>query len=175
MAEALDFRSPYLLSVTLLLLLVVAVFFSPLNQRHHLSLTFSSSPTFSSSQSNFRQQTASNFNTTTLHKKSKTERIEEELGIARAIIRKAILTKNVTSDRKETYIPRGSAYRIPYAFHQDGEEVQDMELQGDLPMVHNGPATYIYSIEGQFIFEMESGPSPFVAQHPDEAHALQPT
>ncbi|KAM1490820.1 hypothetical protein ACFXTO_033899 [Malus domestica] len=30
MAEALDFRSPYLLSVTLLFLLVVAIFFSPL-------------------------------------------------------------------------------------------------------------------------------------------------
>ncbi|KAM1145027.1 hypothetical protein FF2_033416 [Malus domestica] len=157
MVEALDFCSPYLLSVTFLLLLVVAVFFSPLNQRHHLSFTFSSSPTFSS-QSNFQQQTTSNFNTTTLHvvapatspsptsqppfelrcrhapsststasklnhvitkkKKSKTERIEEELGIARAIIRKAILTKNVTSDRKEIYIPRGSAYRNPYAFHQ---------------------------------------------------------
>ncbi|XP_050142394.1 probable glycosyltransferase At5g20260 isoform X4 [Malus sylvestris] len=222
MAEALDFRSPYLLSVTLLLLLVVAIFFSPLNQRHHLSLNFSSSPTYSSSSpSNFQHQTTRNFNTTALHavapapapspspsptsqpplelrrrhapsststasklsqattkkKKSKTERIEEELGIARAIIRKAILTKNVTSDRKEIYIPRGSVYRNPYAFHQSHIEMMKRfkiwsYKEGDLPMVHNGPTTYIYSIEGQFIFEMESGPSPFVAQHPDEAHAF---
>lgn len=44
--------------------------------------------------------------------------------------------------------------------------------EGDLPMVHNGPTTYIYSIEGQFIFEMESGPNPFMAKNPDEAHAF---
>ncbi|PON37900.1 Exostosin-like [Trema orientale] len=42
--------------------------------------------------------------------------------------------------------------------------------EGDLPMVHNGPTTYLYSIEGHFIFEMESESNPFKAKHPDEAH-----
>lgn len=50
--------------------------------------------------------------------KSNTERIEEDLARARAAIRKAIVTKNFTSDRNEIYIPRGSVYRNPYAFHQ---------------------------------------------------------
>ncbi|PON37897.1 hypothetical protein TorRG33x02_346410 [Trema orientale] len=42
--------------------------------------------------------------------KSTAERIEEELARARAAIRKAIITKNYTSDRKEIYIPRGSRF-----------------------------------------------------------------
>lgn len=49
---------------------------------------------------------------------SKTERIEQELSVARAIIRKAIVTKNCTSNSNEIYIPTGSVYRNPYAFHQ---------------------------------------------------------
>ena len=53
-----------------------------------------------------------------MQNKSSAERIEEELAKARAAIRKAIITKNYTSDGKEIYIPRGSVYRNPYAFHQ---------------------------------------------------------
>lgn len=44
--------------------------------------------------------------------------------------------------------------------------------EGERPMVHCGPMSYIYSIEGQFIDEMERGESPFLAPHPDEAHAF---
>jgi hypothetical protein len=40
------------------------------------------------------------------------------LARARAAIRKAIRTQNFTSDREETYIPTGSVYRNPHAFHQ---------------------------------------------------------
>jgi hypothetical protein len=51
-------------------------------------------------------------------KKNSRDRIEEELGRARAAIRKALRTQNYTSDREEIYIPRGCMYKNPIAFHQ---------------------------------------------------------
>nr|XP_011466062.1 PREDICTED: probable glycosyltransferase At5g20260 isoform X2 [Fragaria vesca subsp. vesca] len=202
-----DYRSPILLSVTLLLLFVTVLFFSPLNRNRYLSLNLSS-PSHSSSTAHDHQQTTDNDKalnvvsapapapfyqhgppsaltslpevlglSVKVQNMSKTQRIEEELARARALIRKAILTKNYTSDRNEIYIPSGSIYRNPYAFHQSHiEMVKTFKVwayrEGEVPMVHDGPTTYLYSIEGQFIFEMESGPSPFMAKHPDEAHAF---
>ncbi|XP_062002734.1 probable glycosyltransferase At5g20260 [Rosa rugosa] len=206
-----DYRSPIVLSVTLLLLFVTVLFFSPLNRNQYLSLNLlsPSSSLSNSSSTHHNQQTTDNDkavhvvsapapapslppfhqhgppSTLTLPQvlshsvknKSKTQRIEEELARARAIIRKAILTKNYTSDRNEIYIPRGSVYRNPYAFHQSHiEMVKTFKVwayrEGEVPMVHDGPTTYLYSIEGQFIFEMESRPSPFMAKNPDEAHTF---
>lgn len=178
-----DYRSPILLSVTLLLLFVTVLFFSPLNRNRYLSLNLSS-PSHSSSTAHDHQQTTDNdkalnvvsapapapfyqhgppsaltslpevlglsvkvsiqpnsdifcifeildfvcwsmffwwkivWENFQVQNMSKTQRIEEELARARALIRKAILTKNYTSDRNEIYIPSGSIYRNPYAFHQ---------------------------------------------------------
>ena len=39
-------------------------------------------------------------------------------------------------------------------------------------MAHSGPMSYIYSIGGHFMDEMERGESPLMAHHPDEAHAF---
>lgn len=44
--------------------------------------------------------------------------------------------------------------------------------EGEHPLVHDGPLKDIYAIEGQFISEMEIGINPFMASHPDEAHAF---
>lgn len=51
-------------------------------------------------------------------KKTSLRMIEASLAEARASIRNAVLWKNFTSQKKETYIPRGSIYRNAYAFHQ---------------------------------------------------------
>ena len=51
-------------------------------------------------------------------KKTSLRMIEASLAEARASIRNAVRWKNFTSEKKETYIPRGSIYRNPYAFHQ---------------------------------------------------------
>ncbi|KAA8521587.1 hypothetical protein F0562_012260 [Nyssa sinensis] len=44
--------------------------------------------------------------------------------------------------------------------------------EGEPPLFHNGPLKNIYSIEGQFIDELESRMGPFLSHHPDEALAF---
>lgn len=44
--------------------------------------------------------------------------------------------------------------------------------EGEPALFHYGPVRGIYGIEGQFIHEMESGKSRFMARHPDEAHVF---
>lgn len=45
--------------------------------------------------------------------------------------------------------------------------------EGEIPMFHNGPMSYIYSIEGHFMDELDSsGKSPFLARHLHEAHSF---
>ncbi|KAI4316347.1 hypothetical protein L6164_024335 [Bauhinia variegata] len=41
--------------------------------------------------------------------------------------------------------------------------------EGEPPIFHRGPMNDIYSIEGQFIDELESDKSPFLAKHPNQA------
>ncbi|XP_011020204.1 PREDICTED: probable glycosyltransferase At5g20260 [Populus euphratica] len=111
-------------------------------------------------------------------KKSSIERIEADLVNARVAIQEAIRRKNYTlTEKEDTFIPRGSMYRNAYAFHQSySEMVKTFKIwvyrEGETPMVHKGPMKHIYSIEGQFIDEMESGKSPFLARNHDEAHAF---
>ncbi|XP_030505809.1 probable glycosyltransferase At5g20260 [Cannabis sativa] len=195
MASLMKNYLPYLVPPIFVILFFFISFSSPLNKyhtllspsHHHLkppaspSINNFSNPNFTSHHD--QQYSSSNFSTLAssnhVKNKSSVQRLEDGLARARAAIRKAILTKNYTSDREEIYIPRGPIYRNPYAFHQSHiEMVKRMKIwsyrEGEMPMVHNGPTTYIYSIEGQFIFELESELSnhSFMAKHPDEAHAF---
>ncbi|PQP97391.1 hypothetical protein Pyn_10060 [Prunus yedoensis var. nudiflora] len=118
--------------------------------------------------------------------KTSLERIEEDLAQARAAIREAIQSRNYKSERTESFIPRGSIYKNPYAFHQlncdivtdqeshrDEEEVQGLVVQGRRATI----STYWSNdehlrIEGHFIDEIEREESPFRATHPDQAHTF---
>lgn len=44
--------------------------------------------------------------------------------------------------------------------------------EGEQPLVHEGPMSSIYGIEGHIISEIESKASPFSARHPDEAQVF---
>ena len=45
-------------------------------------------------------------------------RIEEDLAEARMAIKRAIETRNFSSDKEESFTPKGRVYRNAYAFHQ---------------------------------------------------------
>lgn len=191
-----NFHSPFLLIPTLLLLLIL-IYISPLNENLHFSSStptpspyrllqtnpkspqlslLAPSPTMAKSS---LEAPPSTFNTANhIKEKSRTERIEEDLAKARAAIQKAINNQNYTSDDKiEFYVPRGCVYRNAKAFHQSQiEMIKRFKVwvyrEGGIPLAHSGPMSYLYSIGGQFMDEMERGESPFMAPHPDEAHAF---
>ncbi|XP_034893226.1 probable glycosyltransferase At5g20260 isoform X1 [Populus alba] len=105
------------------------------------------------------------------------ERIEDGLARARDAILRAIRSRNSSSYKKGSYIPRGVIYRNQYAFHQSHTEMEKrfkiwVYKDGELPVLHGGPVNNIYSVEGQFLDEIERGKSHFIARHPDEAHAF---
>ncbi|XP_021741790.1 probable glycosyltransferase At5g20260 [Chenopodium quinoa] len=108
------------------------------------------------------------------------EKIEDGLARARAAIQEASRSQSYTSEEEQTFIPRGPVYRNPYAFHQSHiEMVKRFKIwtykEGEPPLVHLGPMSYIYGIEGHFIQEMEDGMSlinKFMASNPNEAHVF---
>ncbi|KAI4344186.1 hypothetical protein L6164_011440 [Bauhinia variegata] len=44
--------------------------------------------------------------------------------------------------------------------------------EGEPPLFHNGPMSYVYAIEGHLMNELESGKSPFKARNPNKAHVF---
>ncbi|CAI0389079.1 unnamed protein product [Linum tenue] len=164
---------PILCSAFLLLLLYLSTLTSPI---------INSLIPFPSSNQTLTNNNHTTSQTTKKKKKKKRisnglERIEAGLAAAREAIKEAIRSKNYTSDRDEAFVPRGSIYRNAYGFHQSHiEMVKRFKIwtykEGERPLVHAGPMKNIYSIEGQFIDEIETPQSPFSAQTPDQAHAF---
>ncbi|XP_010250233.1 PREDICTED: probable glycosyltransferase At5g20260 isoform X1 [Nelumbo nucifera] len=195
--------TPFLFFPALLLLLL---YFSPLNQQNLTTLFSSSINPFNHSKINPHVQQVSpapvpalamnlmqesstgspvpsfEFSPTTvtdtrIKKKGSLDKIEEGLARARAAILQAVRSHNCTTLTEDEFIPRGSIYRNPFAFHQSHIEMEKrfkvwVYKEGEPPLVHDGPLNNIYSTEGQFIDEMDNGHSPFLARHPDEAHAF---
>nr|GMD83986.1 probable glycosyltransferase At5g25310 [Ipomoea batatas] len=95
---------------------------------------------------------------------------EEGLARARAAILKAASTRNTSADAIS-----GGIYRNAGAFYQSYEEMERrlkvyVYEEGETPLVHDGPCKSIYSSEGRFIGEMESGSTHFRTPNPNLAH-----
>ncbi|KAJ9184045.1 hypothetical protein P3X46_007828 [Hevea brasiliensis] len=174
--------TPFILYPSIFLVL----FFSTINHQYHIltHLSFSSSL---SKHSNTSQETpeltistmpsAAAPSDNAVQLDSRLEEMEAGLARARAAIREASRTRNYSSHRKESFIPRGSVYLNPYAFHQSHIEMEKRfrvwtYREGEPPLFHDGPLNNIYSTEGQLIDELDSGKSLFSARHPDEALAF---
>ncbi|XP_071910898.1 probable glycosyltransferase At5g20260 isoform X2 [Coffea arabica] len=177
--------STFLLFSTLLILLIILLF-SPWNHNHNINFLASS---YTISPASFGHKTRqgsfwssvfdanSEDHVAAKVKKKSLANIEGELARSRATIHQAIRGRNYSSYRSENFLPRGSVYRSPYAFHQSHIEMLKRfkvwtYREGEHPLVHKGPLKDIYAIEGQFIAEMEIGMNPLTAPHPDEAHAF---
>ncbi|KAJ8774191.1 hypothetical protein K2173_009622 [Erythroxylum novogranatense] len=112
---------------------------------------------------------------------SRDKRMEQGLAQARDSIRKAASFKFNGNISRLVSGFEGSGFNQAI-YHNLGALYQshiEMERrfrvwtykEGEPPLFHNGPVNNIYSIEGQFIDELDSRDSPFSARHPDEALA----
>ncbi|XP_057538525.1 probable glycosyltransferase At5g20260 [Amaranthus tricolor] len=114
------------------------------------------------------------------NKRSSLEMIEDGLARARAAIRKAARRRRYKSRKGETFIPRGPAYRNPYALQQSHKEmVKRFKIwtykEGERPLVHQAPMNYVYGLDGHFMEQLEGSNDSltnFIARHPDEAHVF---
>ncbi|CAL0307103.1 unnamed protein product [Lupinus luteus] len=171
-----------LLPLLFFLFLLFIFFITPLKGNHFSLFFLSLSPStindnnITTTQVQLQQPHQANMR---IKKMTRLDRVEEGLAEARASIREAIRSRNYTSEKQEYFIPKGSIYRKPHAFHQSHiEMVKRLKVwvyeEGDEPIVHDGPMNNIYAIEGQFIDEMENNRlnNPFKARHPDEAHVF---
>ncbi|KAF9591717.1 hypothetical protein IFM89_006063 [Coptis chinensis] len=99
-----------------------------------------------------------------------------ELGLARArtAIREVARNGNQTTDHY--YMPQGPIYKNPSAFQRSYLEMEKqfkvfIYEEGEPPLFHNGPCKSIYSMEGNFIHELEINPQ-YRTRDPEKAHVF---
>ncbi|KAI3468005.1 hypothetical protein Pfo_024668 [Paulownia fortunei] len=102
-------------------------------------------------------------------------KLEQGLARARAAIRKAASTRNLSVIIKNNDILSSAIYRNPSAFFQSFKEMERrfkvyVYQEGELPIVHDGPCKDIYTSEGRFIHEMEHGNNRFRTNNAQVAH-----
>ncbi|KAL5716800.1 hypothetical protein ACHQM5_009920 [Ranunculus cassubicifolius] len=105
---------------------------------------------------------------------TKLNKLESGLARARAAIREATQNENQTKD--DYYIPQGPIYANAYAFQRSYLEMEKqfkvfIYEEGEPPLFHNGPCKSLYSMEGNFIHELEIHPR-FRTRDPDKAHVF---
>ncbi|XP_062117458.1 probable glycosyltransferase At5g03795 isoform X2 [Humulus lupulus] len=104
---------------------------------------------------------------------TKLERLEGSLIRARSVISEAKIG-NQTQDSQ--YTPDGPMYWNPKAFHRSYLEMERqfkvfVYEEGEPPLFHNGPCKSIYSMEGNFIHELEMNRQ-FRTKDPQKAHVF---
>ncbi|XP_010243080.1 PREDICTED: probable glycosyltransferase At5g03795 isoform X2 [Nelumbo nucifera] len=103
------------------------------------------------------------------------ERLEAGLAKIRAAIREAAHQKgNQTSDFD--YVPEGPMYWNAQAFHRSYLVMEKqfkifIYEEGEPPLFHDGPCRSIYSMEGNFIHQIEMDKR-FRTRNPEEAYAF---
>ncbi|ESQ40291.1 hypothetical protein EUTSA_v10016080mg [Eutrema salsugineum] len=104
---------------------------------------------------------------------SNLEKIEFELQKARVAIKAASMDDPVDDP---DYVPLGPMYWNAKVFHRSYLEMEKqfkifVYKEGEPPLFHDGPCKSIYSMEGNFIYEMETD-TRFRTNNPDKAHAF---
>ncbi|KAK4481131.1 hypothetical protein RD792_012008, partial [Penstemon davidsonii] len=106
-----------------------------------------------------------------IRKLSNLQILETRLQQARAAIRDTQQSGNRSYD--PDYIPTGPIYWNAPAFHKSYLEMEKqfkvlVYEEGEQPIFHNGPCGSIYSMEGNFIYKLET--SKFRTRDPEKAH-----
>ncbi|KAJ0243974.1 glycosyltransferase [Hirschfeldia incana] len=104
---------------------------------------------------------------------SNLEKTEFELQKARVAIKAASMNDPVDDP---DYVPLGPMYWNAKVFHRSYLEMEKqfkifVYKEGEPPLFHDGPCKSIYSMEGNFIYEMETD-TRFRTNNPEKAHAF---
>ncbi|XP_012468226.1 probable glycosyltransferase At5g03795 [Gossypium raimondii] len=105
--------------------------------------------------------------------RTKLDKLEAGLQRARAAIKDA---KNSSQLLDPDYVPIGPMYWDAKAFHRSYMEMEKqfkvfVYKEGEPPVFHDGPCKSIYSMEGNFIYQMDVN-TKFRTNNPEKAHVF---